>query len=59
MERGRSEHSAVQELTREFGLPVIAIATLEDLLAFLAGRPELKAQAAEVRAYRERYGAAV
>jgi orotate phosphoribosyltransferase len=59
MERGRGEHSAVQELTREFGLPVIAIATLEDLLGFLAGRPELKAQAAEVRAYRERYGAAV
>ena len=59
MERGRGEHSAVQELTREFGLPVIAIATLEDLLAFLAGRPELKAQAAEVRGYRERYGAAV
>jgi len=57
MERGRGERSAVQELTREFGLPVIAIATLEDLLAFLAGRPELKAQAAEVRAYREQYGA--
>ena len=57
MERGRGERSAVQELTREFGLPVIAIATLEDLLAFLAGRPELEAQAAEVRAYREQYGA--
>jgi orotate phosphoribosyltransferase len=57
MERGRGERSAVQELTREFGLPVIAIATLEDLLAFLAGRPELKAQAAEVNAYREQYGA--
>jgi orotate phosphoribosyltransferase len=57
MERGRGEHSAVQELTREFGLPVIAIATLEDLLGFLAGRPELKAQAAEVNAYREQYGA--
>jgi len=57
MERGRGERSAVQELTREFGLPVIAIATLEDLLAFLAGRPELAAQAAEVNAYREQYGA--
>lgn len=57
MERGRGEHSAVQELTREFGLPVIAIATLEDLLAFLAGRPEFKAQAAEVNTYREQYGA--
>jgi orotate phosphoribosyltransferase len=57
MERGRGERSAVQELTREFGLPVIAIATLEDLLIFLAGRPELRAQAAEVNAYREQYGA--
>ncbi len=57
MERGRGEHSAVQELTREFGLPVIAIATLEDLLAFLAGRPEFKTQAAEVNTYREQYGA--
>ena len=58
MERGRGERSAVQELTLEFGLPVIAIATLEDLLAFLTVRPELAKQAAEVVAYRERYGAA-
>jgi orotate phosphoribosyltransferase len=58
MERGRGERSAVQELAREFGLPVIAIATLEDLLGFLESRPELTAQAAEVTAYREQYGAA-
>jgi orotate phosphoribosyltransferase len=58
MERGRGERSAVQELTREFGLPVIAIATLDDLLAFLGARPELVAQAAEVGAYRQQYGAA-
>jgi orotate phosphoribosyltransferase len=58
MERGRGERSAVQELAREFGLPVFAIATLEDLLAFLATRPELARQGAEVIAYRERYGAA-
>ncbi len=58
MERGRGERSAVQELTLEFGLPVIAIATLEDLLVFLAALPDLAKQAAEVVAYRERYGAA-
>lgn len=56
MERGRGERSAVQELAHEFGLPVIAIATLEDLLAFLATRPELAAPAAAVREYREQYG---
>ena len=58
MERGRGERSAVQELTLEYGLPVIAIATLEDMLAFLAARPELAKQAAEIVAYREKYGAA-
>jgi orotate phosphoribosyltransferase len=56
MERGHSERSAVQELAHEFGLPVMAIATLEDLLAFLAVRPELAAAATAVRAYREQYG---
>ena len=56
MERGRGERSAVQELAHEFGLPVLAIATLEDLLVFLAARPELAAAAAAVRAYREQYG---
>ena len=35
MERGRGERSAVQELQQEFGIPVIAIATLDDLLAIL------------------------
>jgi orotate phosphoribosyltransferase len=56
MERGRGERSAVQELTQEFGLPVIAVATLDDLLEFLAGRPELAAAALAVRAYRRQYG---
>ena len=58
MERGRGVRSAVQELAHEFGLPVIAIATLEDLLAFLAARPERAAAAAAVHAYREQYGSA-
>ena len=57
MERGRGERSAVQELRLEFGLPVVAIATLENLLDFLAERRDLSTQAAAVRAYREQYGA--
>ena len=57
MERGRGERSAVQELTRDFGIPVVAIADLEDLLAFLATRVELSEHATAVRAYREQYGA--
>ncbi len=56
MERGRGERSAVQELAHEFGLPVTAVATLDDLLVFLAARPELAAAASAVRAYQEEFG---
>jgi orotate phosphoribosyltransferase len=59
MERGRGARSAVQELAEEFRLPVFAIASLDDLLAFLKGRPELAGEAAEVIAYRRQYGATV
>jgi orotate phosphoribosyltransferase len=58
MERGRGERSAVQELMHEFRVPVFAIATVEDLLAFLKGRPELAGETAEVIAYRGLYGVA-
>ena len=58
MERGRGELSAVQELSRDYGLPVIAIATLDDLLRFLAGEPRLAGHVAAVEAYRAAYGAA-
>ncbi|MEP6943932.1 MAG: orotate phosphoribosyltransferase [Betaproteobacteria bacterium] len=56
-ERGRGERSAVQELRQDFGVPVISIATLADLLKFLSGRPSLAAHGASVSAYRDQYGA--
>jgi orotate phosphoribosyltransferase len=56
-ERGRGERSAVQELTAEFGVPVVAIATLDDLMAFIASRTDLAGVAPKVAAYREQYGA--
>jgi len=40
MERGQGDASAVQEVTATYGIPVVAIATLDDLMGFLAGRPE-------------------
>ena len=57
MERGRGERSAVQELSQSFGIPVIAIASLEDLLAFLPTRPDLAQHVAALQAYRRQYGA--
>jgi orotate phosphoribosyltransferase len=50
--------SAVQSVQNELGLPVIAIATLTDLLQYLAQQsdPALAAYLPLVEAYRERYG---
>jgi orotate phosphoribosyltransferase len=55
-ERGRGELSAVQEVEREFGLPVAAVATLGDLIDYLAGHPELERNLLPVTRYREQYG---
>lgn len=56
-ERGQGARSAVQELQAAFGVPVVAIADLDDVLAFVAARPELAGHAARIEAYRAEYGA--
>jgi orotate phosphoribosyltransferase len=55
---GAGPQSAVQFVQQQLKLPVVAIATLADLLHYLrsAGAPALAAHAAPVQAYRERYG---
>ena len=55
-ERGQGERSAVQELAREHGVPVIAIAGLGDLMEYAGTRPELAAERERLQAYRDRYG---
>jgi len=58
-EGGRDvDYSAVQYVTRQLGLEVTAIATLNDLLQYLlpAEDATMRAQADAVRAYRDRYG---
>ncbi len=58
MERGKGTQSAVEEVRATFGIPVIAVATLEDLIGFLADSPELAANLDAVQAYRDTYGIA-
>ena len=57
-ERGRGALSATQEVSREFSLPVTAIATLEDILETLAGRPEHQGDVERMLEYRRQYGVA-
>ena len=55
---GEASLSAVQFVPRELALPVVAIATLEDLLGYLASNRDasLAAHHGRVLAYRQRYG---
>ncbi|WP_266168577.1 orotate phosphoribosyltransferase [Dyella subtropica] len=55
-ERGQGSLSAAQEVTAEFGIPVIAITSLADVMAYAGEHPELAGEHARLRAYRERYG---
>lgn len=48
--------SAVQQVQQRYQLPVVAVAGLADLLAYLQGAPELATHRPAVLAYRERYG---
>ncbi|MEH6450044.1 MAG: orotate phosphoribosyltransferase [Oleispira sp.] len=55
-EKGKAEESAIQEVERDYGIPVISIVKLEQVLAYVADQPELTQYAASIEAYREKYG---
>jgi orotate phosphoribosyltransferase len=55
-ERGRGELSAAQEVRRNYGIPVVAIATVDDLLGYLHSDAGMVQNLTAVQAYRERYG---
>lgn len=57
MEQGREQLSAVQEVKLKYDLPVVAIATLDDLMAYLEGRPALAQNLLKIQAYRNQFGA--
>jgi orotate phosphoribosyltransferase len=56
MERGQGALSAVQEVSLNYNIPVVAIATLNDLLGFLQGTPEMVENLAAVQTYRDLFG---
>ena len=56
MERGTGALSATQEVERNFGIPVISIASLDDLLGFVGSHPDLEQYLPSIARYREQYG---
>ena len=55
-ERGKGEKSAAQEVTTEFGIPVISIAGLSDLIEFLENKSVPNIDIEAIRRYRSEYG---
>lgn len=57
-ERGKGELSAIQEVERDFNMPVVSIITLEQVLQYLdeKGDDNARQHAEAIRNYREQYG---
>ncbi|MFT6407579.1 MAG: orotate phosphoribosyltransferase [Arenicella sp.] len=51
-----TEMSAIQQVEAEFGIPVVAIATLADLIEYLKLQPDQEQNLERMRAYREQFG---
>jgi len=51
-----SVHSAVQEVEQTYGMPVVSIASLTDIMSVLEGDANLADHRGAVQAYRARYG---
>jgi orotate phosphoribosyltransferase len=56
MERGTGELSAVQEVENSYGIPVLSVAKLDDIVRYLSDQSELQCHLDAIRAYRARYG---
>ena len=56
MERGSGPQSAVQEVRSSYNIPVISIASLDDLMRYLGADPQHARHLAAVGRYREQYG---
>lgn len=55
-ERGQGQLSAIQEVERDYGVPVVSIVSLTQVLEFLAQDEQLKRHLPAVEAYRDQYG---
>lgn len=55
-EVGKGDRTAIQEVEKEFGIPVKSIVCLGDLINYLEQQPDMKDHVTAIKAYREKYG---
>lgn len=55
-ERGETELSAIQEIERDYGVPVVSVVRLDDIIDYIGTRKEFSAELKTIKQYRETYG---
>ena len=55
-ERGTSSKSAIQEVEKQFSIPVISIIDMDDILTYLKSQSDMKAVVKDIKNYRKEYG---
>ena len=55
-EKGKGELSAIQEVERDFKIPVISIVKLEQVMQYVSEKEDFKQYFPAIKAYREQYG---
>ena len=55
-ERGKTDKSAIQEVEKEFKIPVASIIDIDDILQYLKAKPEHNDLVAQIDSYRQQYG---
>ena len=55
-EKGKGELSAIQEVERDYAMPVASIVSLNDLLTYLSEKGSMDAQIEAISAYRAKFG---
>lgn len=56
LERGTGNESAIQQVERDYAIPVVSIIDLNDIINFIAERADLQQYIPAIDAYREQYG---
>ncbi|GAA5315883.1 MAG: orotate phosphoribosyltransferase [Candidatus Pelagadaptatus aseana] len=55
-EKGQGELSAIQEVERDYGIPVVSIIKLDDIIAYLEEQSDQQDRVEKIREYRQQYG---
>jgi len=55
-ERGNTELSAIQEVEKQFSVPVVSIIDIDDILEYLNAKPNMQLLVEQIKEYRQEYG---